>query len=60
MNIYKVYPLEENFKIFLQLILSTNSVTPIEQIIYLSKEEFEDFSVSNDEAILLRFIIILN
>ncbi len=47
-----VYPLAENFKIFLQLILATSSVTPIEQIIYLSKEEFEGFIVSEDNTIL--------
>ena len=47
-----VYPLAENFKIFLQLILATNGVTAIEQIICFSKEEFEEFIVSDDNAIL--------
>lgn len=47
-----VYPLAENFKEFIQLILAANSVTPVEQIIYLSKEEFENFIVSDDNAIL--------
>ena len=47
-----VYPLAENFEIFLRLILAANSVTPIEQIIYFSKEDFEDFIVSDNNAIL--------
>ena len=51
-EVKNVYPLAENFKIFLQLILATNSVTPIEQIIYLSKEGFEEFIASDDNTIL--------
>ncbi|MGL5694703.1 MAG: hypothetical protein ACRCXA_11540 [Peptostreptococcaceae bacterium] len=55
-----VYPLAENFKIFLQLILATKSVTPIEQIVYLSKEDFEDFIVSDDNNVLPEQQAVLN
>ena len=45
-----VYPLAENFKIFLQLILDIGNVTPIEQIISLSKDKFEEFIISEDRS----------
>lgn len=47
-----VYPLAKNFEIFLRLILATKSVTPIEQIIMFSKEEFENFLISEDNTVL--------
>ena len=46
-----VYPLAMNFKDFLRLILSCGSTTAAEQIIGWSKEKFERFVVSEDNAI---------
>ncbi len=46
-----VYPLAMNFKDFLRLILSCGSTTAVEQIIGWSKEQFERFVVSGDNAI---------
>ena len=46
-----VYPLAMNFKDFLRLILSCGSTTAVEQIIGWSKEQFEHFVVSKDNAI---------
>lgn len=46
-----VYPLAINFKDFLRLILSCGSTTAIEQIVGWSKEQFESFIVSEDNAI---------
>jgi len=46
-----VYPLAMNFKDFLGLILSCGSTTVIEQMIGWSKEQFEDFVVSDDNTI---------
>ena len=45
-----VYPLAMNFKEFLQLILACGSTTAVEQIIGWSKEQFENFIVSEDNA----------
>ena len=47
-----VYPLAENFKIFLQLVLAGKSVTAIEQIAYWDKETFIDFLNSEDNAVM--------
>ncbi len=47
-----VYPLAMNFKDFLCLILACGSTTAVEQIIGWSKEQFEAFLVSNDNAVL--------
>ena len=41
-----VYPLAMNFRDFLSLILSCGSTTAIEQIIGWSRQQFEDFVVS--------------
>ncbi len=46
-----VYPLAMNFTDFLRLILSCGSTTALEQIIGWSKEQFESFVVSGDNAI---------
>lgn len=46
---YYVYPLANNFRDFLSLILATNSTNPIQQIILWDKQEFEDFMNSVDE-----------
>ena len=46
-----VYPLAMNFKDFLRLILSCGSTTAVEQIIGWSKEQFENFVISEDNAI---------
>lgn len=46
-----VYPLAMNFKDFLRLILSCGSTTAVEQIIGWSKEQFENFVVSEDNTI---------
>lgn len=45
-----VYPLAMNFKEFLQLILACGSTTAVEQIIGWSKEKFEFFLISEDNA----------
>ena len=45
-----VYPLAMNFKEFLQLILACGSTTAVEQIIGWSKEQFEVFLISEDNA----------
>ena len=45
-----VYPLAMNFKDFLSLILACGSTTAVEQIIGWSKEQFESFLVSEDNA----------
>lgn len=45
-----VYPLAMNFKDFLRLILACGSTTAVEQIIGWSKEQFERFVVSEDNA----------
>lgn len=45
-----VYPLARNFKDFLRLILSCGSTTAVEQIIGWTKEQFESFVVSEDNA----------
>ncbi len=47
-----VYPLAMNFKDFLRLILACGSTTAAEQIVGWSKEQFEDFLHSEDNAIL--------
>lgn len=47
-----VYPLAMNFKDFLRLIISCGSTTAIEQIIGWSKERFESFLGSEDNAVL--------
>ena len=47
-----VYPLAMNFKDFLRLILACGSTTAVEQIIGWSKEQFEDFLHSDDNAVL--------
>lgn len=47
-----VYPLAMNFKDFLRLILACGSTTAVEQIVGWSKEQFEDFLHSEDNAIL--------
>lgn len=47
-----VYPLAMNFKDFLCLILACGSTTAVEQIIGWSKEQFEAFLVSDDNAVL--------
>lgn len=46
-----VYPLAMNFTDFLRLILSCGSSTAVEQIIGWSKEQFERFVASADNAI---------
>lgn len=46
-----VYPLAMNFKDFLRLILACGSTTAVEQIVWWSKEQFENFLVSDDNAI---------
>ena len=46
-----VYPLAMNFKDFLRLILACGSTTAVEQIIGWSREQFEQFVVSEDHAI---------
>lgn len=45
-----VYPLAMNFKDFLGLVLACGSTTAVEQIIGWSKEQFEDFLVSEDNV----------
>ncbi len=45
-----VYPLARNFEDFLGLILYSGSVTAIEQIVWMSKEKFEEFVKSGDNA----------
>lgn len=45
-----VYPLAMNFKEFLQLILACGSTTAIEQISGWSKEQFENFIISEDNT----------
>lgn len=47
-----VYPLAMNFSDFLRLILACGSTTAVEQIVGWSKEQFEDFLHSEDNAIL--------
>ena len=47
-----VYPLAMNFKDFLRLILACGSTMAVEQIIGWSKEQFENFLHSDDNAIL--------
>lgn len=37
-----VYPLAENFEYFLSLILACGTANPIEQIIWMNKEQFEE------------------
>lgn len=46
-----VYPLALNFKDFLRLILSCGSTTAVEQIIGWTKDQFEQFVTSDDNAI---------
>lgn len=48
-----VYPLAMSFKDFLRLILACGSTTAVEQIIGWSKEQFEGFLHSDDNAMLL-------
>ncbi len=55
-----VYPLAMNFKDFLRLILACGSTTAVEQIIGWSKEQFEAFLVSEDNAILPEQKIVLD
>ncbi len=55
-----VYPLATNFKDFLRLILACGSTTAVEQIIGWSKKQFEDFLVSDDNAILPEQKIVLD
>ena len=45
-----VYPLAMNFKEFLKLLLACGSTTAVEQIIGWSKEQFEVFLISEDNA----------
>lgn len=47
-----VYPLAMNFKDFLRLILACGSTTAVEQIVGWSKEQFERFITSEDNAVL--------
>ena len=47
-----VYPLAMNFTDFLRLILACGSTTAIEQIIGWSKDQFEEFLHSDDNAML--------
>lgn len=47
-----VYPLAMNFKDFLRLILACGSTTAVEQIIGWSKEQFEMFLRSDDNAMI--------
>ena len=42
------YPIAENFEDFLKLILSGRGVTAIEQIVWMSKDRFEAFVISDD------------
>lgn len=37
-----VYPLARSFEDFIRLIISCNSANPIEQIVWMSKEKFEE------------------
>lgn len=46
-----VYPLAENFKDFLQLILACKATTAAEQIILWTQEQFNDFLVGEDNAV---------
>lgn len=45
-----VYPLAEDFKTFIELILSTKSATALEQIGWVSKDQFKQFLNSEDNA----------
>lgn len=45
-----VYPLAMNFKDFLSLILACGSTTAVEQVIGWSKDQFESFLISEDNA----------
>lgn len=54
-----VYPLAMNFKDFLRLILACGSTTAVEQIIGWSKEQFEEFLISDDNAVLLEQVTVL-
>lgn len=47
-----VYPLAMNFTDFLRLVLACGSTTAVEQIISWSKEQFEEFLHSEDNATL--------
>lgn len=55
-----VYPLAMNFKDFLRLILACGSTTAVEQIIGWSKEQFEDFLHSDDNAVLPEQKVVLD
>ncbi len=55
-----VYPLAMNFKDFLRLILACGSTTAVEQIIGWSKEQFEAFLISGDNAMLTEQKIVLD
>ena len=55
-----VYPLAINFKDFLRLILACGSTTAVEQIIGWSKEQFEDFLHSDDNAVLPEQKVVLD
>lgn len=55
-----VYPLAMNFKDFLRLILACGSTTAVEQIIGWSKEQFEAFLISDDNAMLPEQKIVLD
>jgi len=55
-----VYPLAMNFKDFLRLILACGSTTAVEQIIGWSKEQFEDFLHSDDNAMFPEQKVVLD
>lgn len=42
------YPLAENFEDFLRLILAGKGVTAIEQIVWFTKKQYNDFVISDD------------
>lgn len=46
-----VYSIAESFKTFLCLILTTKSTTALEQIVWWSKEQFEEFLVSEENPV---------
>ncbi|MBR6800345.1 MAG: hypothetical protein IKM61_01150 [Eubacteriaceae bacterium] len=48
-----VYPLAENFRDLLKLILYAGSITVIEQIVWFSKEQFEMFIKSEDNKFVI-------
>ena len=55
-----VYPLAMNFKDFLRLLLACISTTAVEQIIGWSKEQFEEFLHSDDNAMLPEQKVVLD